>query len=198
MKTINDPAQQRLFDPFEGVISRTGWKQIENGWQSLFRDVLLEQMPVQRIAADMSDSAGRPSAELHSMIGLILIRELYGWTVPQAHEAILFRADIQYALNLEPGVDITQRTIERDLQKMQNDEQLSEGWSEISIATKLPPKSGRMHARIRAQGQRCARPAIDRVRRAIIEKCRNRRPTSELHLRFQTTKASALASPIRC
>jgi hypothetical protein len=42
MKTIRNPAERRLFDPFEGVISQTGWKQIENGWQSLFRQVLLE------------------------------------------------------------------------------------------------------------------------------------------------------------
>lgn len=126
MKTIHDPAQKRLFDPFEGVIGRAGWKQIQNGWQSLFRDVLLEQMPVNRIAEGMSDSEGRPSVELHSMIGLILIRELHGWTVPQTHEAILFRADIQYALNLEPAVEITQRTIERYLQKMQNDEHISD------------------------------------------------------------------------
>lgn len=126
MKTIHDPGQQRLFDPFEGVISQTGWKQINNGWQSLFRDVLLEQMPVQRIAEGMSESEGRPSVELHSIIGLLMIRELHGWTVPQTHEAVLFRADIQYALNLEPGVDVTQRTIERYLRKMQNDEQISE------------------------------------------------------------------------
>ena len=45
MKTIHDPGQKRLFDPFDGVIGRTGWKQIENGWQSLFRDVLLERCP---------------------------------------------------------------------------------------------------------------------------------------------------------
>lgn len=126
MKTIKSPSQQRLFDPFEGVISQTGWKHIENGWQSMFREVLLEQMPVQRVAADMSDFEGRPSAELYSMVGLILIRELYGWTVPQTHEAVLFRSDIQYALNLEPGFEITQRTIERYLQRMQNDEGLSE------------------------------------------------------------------------
>jgi hypothetical protein len=126
MKTIRNPSEQRLFDPFEGVISQTGWKQIKSGWQSLFRDVLLEQMPVKQLSAQMSESEGRPSAELYSMIGLLLIRELYGWTVPQAHEAILFRSDIQYALNLEPGIDITQRTIERYLQKLQSDEQVSE------------------------------------------------------------------------
>jgi hypothetical protein len=126
METIRNPAEQRLFDPFEGVISQTGWKQIKNGWQSLFRDVLLEQMPVKHVSAQMSESEGRPFAELSSMIGLILIRELYGWTVPQAHQAILFRADIQYALNLEPGVDITQRTIERYSRNLQSDEQISD------------------------------------------------------------------------
>ncbi len=125
-KTIRDPSQRRLFDPFEGVIGAAGWKLIQNGWQSLFREVLLEQMPVHRIAEGMSDSAGRPSAELHSMIGLILIRELHGWTVPQTFENLLFRADIQYALNLEPGLNITQRTIERYLQKMQNDSEISD------------------------------------------------------------------------
>lgn len=126
MKTINSPSQHRLFDPFEGVIGQVGWKHIKNGWQSIFRDVLLEQMPVQRVGAKMSDSEGRPSAELHAMVGLLLIRELYGWTVPQTHEAVLFRADIQYALNLEPGYEVNQRTIERYLQRMQNDEGLSE------------------------------------------------------------------------
>ncbi len=126
MKTIKNLSQQQLFDPFEGVISQTGWKQIKSGWQSLFRDVLLEQMPVKEVSAQMSDSDGRPSVELHSIIGLLLIRDLYGWTVPQTHEAVLFRSDIQYALNLEPGFDVTQRTIERYLQKLQNDEQVSE------------------------------------------------------------------------
>lgn len=94
VKTIHDPSQQRLFDPFEGVIGRTGWKLINGGWQSLFRDVLLEQMPVQRIGSGMSDSAGRPSVELHAIIGLVMIRELYGWTVPETREALLFRSDI--------------------------------------------------------------------------------------------------------
>ena len=126
MKTMVQPAQQRLFDPFAGVISAGGWKLIEGGWQSMFRGVLLERMPVGRLSKGMSEDQGRPSAELFSMLGLLLIREFQGWTVPQAHEAVLFRSDIQYALNLEPGFDITQRTIERYLQRMQLDEELGE------------------------------------------------------------------------
>ena len=45
IKTIELPSQQRLFDPFEGVIGPVGRKMIDNGWQGLFRQVLLEQMP---------------------------------------------------------------------------------------------------------------------------------------------------------
>ena len=126
MKTIKSPTQSRLFDPFDGVIGPAGWKHIEQGWQSLFRDVILEQMPVQKISKDLSDNEGRPSVELHAIVGLLLIRDFQGWTVPETHEALLFRADIQYALNLEPGVEITQRTIERYLARMNKDESISE------------------------------------------------------------------------
>ena len=126
MKTIRKPSQERLFDPFEGVIGTAGWKLIRNGWQSLFRAVILEQMPVETIGQELSDDAGRPTVELHAILGLMLIRDFQGWTVPQTHEALLFRADIQYALNLEPGVEITQRTIERYLARLQQNDAISE------------------------------------------------------------------------
>ncbi len=87
MKTIVQPSQQRLFDPFEGVISGAGW-------QLMFRSVLLERMPVGRLWKGMSEDQGRTSAELNSMLGLLLIREFPGWTVPQAHEAVLFRSNV--------------------------------------------------------------------------------------------------------
>ncbi len=126
MKTIEFPTQQRLFDPFEGVIGPMGRKMIDNGWQGLFRQVLLEQMPVALIGEGLSDSQGRPSVELHAITALLLIREFQGWTVPQTHEALLFRTDIQFALNLEPGTEITQRTIERYIARMQSNEKISE------------------------------------------------------------------------
>lgn len=126
MKTIRDPSQQRLFDPFEGVISETGRRKIDGGWQSLFREVILEQLPVERFSKGMSENLGRPGSELYSMLGLLLIRDLKDWTVEATHDAVLFRADIQYALNLEPGFEVSQRTIERYLQVLQNDEELGE------------------------------------------------------------------------
>ncbi len=126
MKTIELPSQQRLFDPFEGVIGPMGRKMIDNGWQGLFRQVLLEQIPVGLICEGLSDCQGRPSVELHAITALLLIREFQGWTVPQTHEALLFRTDIQFALNSEPGTEITQRTIERYIARIQSNERICE------------------------------------------------------------------------
>ncbi len=125
MKTIVSPSQQALFDPFEGIIGPMGRKMIDNGWQGLFRETLLEQTPVNMLGEQLHDD-GRPTFELHAMIALVMIREFKGWTVPQTHEALLFRADIQYALNLQPGVEVTQRTIERYIARIEKNEAISE------------------------------------------------------------------------
>ena len=84
MKTIRDPDQQRLFNPFEGVISAKGWKHIAQGWQGLLRHVVLKELPAARLGDDLSEQLGRPSEELYAMCGLLLIREFQNWTVAQA------------------------------------------------------------------------------------------------------------------
>jgi hypothetical protein len=62
-----DPRQKRLFDPFEGVIPPAGHKIIANGWQAIFRHVLLELMPVGDLAKHFSDALGAPTKELWLM-----------------------------------------------------------------------------------------------------------------------------------
>jgi len=108
-----DPRQNRLFDPFDGIIPPAGRKIIGNGWQGVFRHVLLEVMPVGQLATHFSDSFGAPTKELYSMAGLVFLADFFGWTNQEAAEAYIFRSDVQYALNLEPGASVSTRTIER-------------------------------------------------------------------------------------
>jgi hypothetical protein len=49
MRHAVDPRQGRLFDPFEGIIPPLGRKQIDEGWQGLFRESLLHLMPVRQL-----------------------------------------------------------------------------------------------------------------------------------------------------
>src|SRR3954451_22102672 len=108
-----DPRQNRLFDPFDGVIPPVGRRIIADGWQGVFRHVLLEVMPVAELGAHFSDSLGAPTKELYSMAGLVFLADFFDWNAHDAIEAYIFRSDVQYALNLEPGVEVSTRTVER-------------------------------------------------------------------------------------
>jgi hypothetical protein len=108
-----DPRQNRLFDPFEGIIPSAGRTIIANGWQGVFRHALLEVMPVAQLAQHFSDSTGAPTKELYSMAGLVFLADFFDWNAQEAIEVYIFRSDVQYALNLEPGATLCTRTLER-------------------------------------------------------------------------------------
>ncbi|MGA2930279.1 MAG: transposase [Solirubrobacteraceae bacterium] len=120
----NDPRQNRLFDPFEGMIPPAGRRIIGSGWQGVFRHVLLEVMPVDELAQNFSQALGAPTKELYSMAGLVFLADFFDWTAQEAVEAYIFRVDVQYALNLEPGASVCTRTIER-YQKLFRDDDLA-------------------------------------------------------------------------
>jgi hypothetical protein len=117
-----DPRQNRLFDPFQGIIPPAGHKIIANGWQAVFRHVLLELMPVADLAQHFSDALGAPTKELYSMAGLVFLADFFDWTAQQAVEAYIFRSDVQYALNIEPGATLSTRTLERYQQLFRDDD----------------------------------------------------------------------------
>jgi hypothetical protein len=127
MQSISDPRQQQLFDPFERIFSPLAYKTIQNGWQGLFRHVILELLPAEILAGEFHPDHGRPTKELYSMAGLIFMSEFLDWNTTQAAEAYMFRSDISYALNLksEPQ-SMSTRTIER-YQKLFRENDLANG-----------------------------------------------------------------------
>ena len=114
MRYSVDPRQGRLFDPFDGIIPPLGRKHIDAGWQSLFRNTLLHLMPVREHGENFHVVLGRPTKELYSVAGLLFLQEMNAWTNAETVEAYLFRTDVQFALNMEPGTDeMCERTLER-------------------------------------------------------------------------------------
>jgi len=130
---VVDPRQKRLFDPFEGVIPPVGQRIIGSGWQGVFRHVLLELMPVGELAENFSRAWGAPTKELYSMAGLVFLADFFDWTAQEATEAYIFRSDVQYALNLEPGVEVSSRTIERYQKLFREDELATQVFHDVTI-----------------------------------------------------------------
>jgi hypothetical protein len=114
MQRIVNPKQTQLFDPFDSVLTARTRKRLLDGWPGVFRHVILELMPVDAISEHFDATMGRPTKELYSIAGLLLIQEFMDWTKDEALDAYSFSMNVHYALNLEPVThDISKRTLER-------------------------------------------------------------------------------------
>jgi hypothetical protein len=114
MQRIVNPRQTRLFDSYEPVLTATNRHWLEENWPGVFRHVILELMPVETLRKHFHPDWGRPTRELYSLAGLLLLMEFRNWTQEQAVEAYCFHTEVQYALNLDPvGHDLSVRTLER-------------------------------------------------------------------------------------
>jgi len=123
MRTLVNPQQTRLFDPFDYVLSPKARQRLLDSWPGVFRYVLLELMPAGALAEHFAPVMGRPSKELYSMAGLIFLAEYFDWTKDQAINAYCYHMDVQYALNLEPVAnDVAIRTLERNIARFEDDE----------------------------------------------------------------------------
>jgi hypothetical protein len=85
-----DPRQNRLFDPFQGVIPPAGQRIIAEGWQGVFRHALLEVMPVGELAQHFSPELGAPTKELYSMAGLVFLGLRTTFSGPTHHFFLRF------------------------------------------------------------------------------------------------------------
>jgi len=114
MQRIVNPRQGRLFDPYPPALTAANQQWLEENWPGVFRHVILELLPVRALSQHFHPRLGRPTQELYSMAGLILLRECMNWTKEQAVQAYRFHTEVHYALNLEAqGHDLSVRTLER-------------------------------------------------------------------------------------
>ena len=114
MINIVDPLQNELFDTCSNMLSLVARKRLLNSWPGIFRHLILTEMPVKDLSTHFDPVMGRPSTELYSIAGLLLIMEFKNWTVEEAADAYMFSMDVQYALNLgRDNQSMTTRTVER-------------------------------------------------------------------------------------
>jgi hypothetical protein len=113
MRNIEDPRQERLFDPFQGLIPPLARRILETGWQGTFRTVILESLPVAKLSEHFHPSLGTRTKELYSMAGLVFLADFHGWKPQQAIEAYMLHTDVQFALNVVPGVQLSTRSFQR-------------------------------------------------------------------------------------
>jgi Transposase DDE domain len=75
---------------------------------------------------------GAPTKELYSMAGLVFLADFHGWTAQQAAEAYMFHTDVQFALNLEPGAEVSSRSVERYQKLFRADDMAAEVFTRVT------------------------------------------------------------------
>lgn len=116
MITKQDPTQPKLWSRFQDLLSDVALKELDRGWQGVFHRMILQQLPVEIMEEKFNKYTGRPTKELYSVCGLLLIMNYFGWTLSQARLNYMVDLGVQYALNIEKdAVELSERTLHRYL-----------------------------------------------------------------------------------
>jgi len=134
MKTVNSPQETRLFDSYDPVLNERARQCLLDDWPGVFRHVILELMPVDELGSHLHPTMGRPSKELYSMAGLILLMEMKNWTKKEAVFQYCFNMAVHYALNLEPvAQNLCVRSLERYILKYETEDLSAKVMHDVSL-----------------------------------------------------------------
>jgi hypothetical protein len=104
MFRVKDHKQLNIIDPWNHL----GPKRraiMDKSWAGLFRKEILTELPVDALRECYHDFNGRPTKELSSMIGLMILQQMHDLTDEEAVEQFCFNIQWQYALDITNDSD---------------------------------------------------------------------------------------------
>ena len=116
MKRIDDHQTGHLWDPWyflEGKRRRL----LEQSWAGVIRRFLLEELPVEQIAAAFDARMGRPSKELYTMLGTLVLQQMLDLSDAQVTQGLAFDGRWHYALDIVGEGDADKYVCERTVRQ---------------------------------------------------------------------------------
>ena len=112
MLTIRDHQTGDLFDPWEHLGEKRR-RLLDRSWAAVFREHLLNHLPVRELAAHFSRELGRPTKDLHAVVGALILQQLHDTTDAETVEAVALNLAWQYALDIRADTDayLCERTL---------------------------------------------------------------------------------------
>lgn len=117
MINVKDHKQRDMFHPFEHL----GPKRLallESTWAPLFREEILHNLPVEKLFPLYSEFHGRPTKELTTMLGMILLQQMEDLTDDATVRQFAFNTEWHYALNVTDPTDANAYVAVRTLRTM--------------------------------------------------------------------------------
>ena len=114
MITVNDHQTEWLFDPWKHLGPKRR-KLLEKSWSEVFRKYLLETLPVNKVAKHFDKVMGRPSKELYTAIGALILQQFHDLSDPEVSMALAFNEQWHYALDINDESDASKYISERTI-----------------------------------------------------------------------------------
>jgi len=114
MIRIKDHKQQHLFDPWS-YLSPKRRRMLEEGWPGLFRQHLLGELPVDLLKPFFTEAFGRPTKELHTLLGVMLFQQTMDLNDAEAVEQLAYNLQWHYALDITEESDEAKYVSEKTL-----------------------------------------------------------------------------------
>jgi hypothetical protein len=101
---VKNHKQGDLFDPWAHLGPKRR-KLLDRSWAGLFREHILEELPVDELAPFFKEDFGRPTKELYTVMGAVLLQQAHDLTDEETIEQVAFSEQWHYALNITDESD---------------------------------------------------------------------------------------------
>jgi hypothetical protein len=114
MFKVNDHHTIRMFDPWD-YLGPKRRKLLDTSWSGVFREYLLEKLPVNKLARYFDETMGRPSKELYTAMGTLILQQLHDLSDSEVTMTLAFNEQWHYALDITDESDASTYISERTL-----------------------------------------------------------------------------------
>jgi len=104
MIKVKNPNQLDIFDPWDFLTPKRR-QMLDAGWPGLFREHILPSIPVNKISKYFDPSFGRPTKELYSMLGALILQQSFDLTDEETVQQYAFNIQWHYSLNMREETD---------------------------------------------------------------------------------------------
>jgi DDE family transposase len=104
MINVKNHKQGNLFDPWAHLGPKRR-KLLDESWAGLFREHILEELPVDELMPFFKEDWGRPTKELYTVMGAVLLQQAHDLTDEETIAEVAFNDQWHYALNITSESD---------------------------------------------------------------------------------------------
>jgi len=119
MIRIKNQKQNTLFDPWS-FLSPKRRELLDQSWAGLFQKELLCELPVGKVAPFFNDGFGRPTKEMYTVLGALLLQQAHDLTDEETVNQVAFNIQWHYALNITEESDSAKYVCPKTLWNMRS------------------------------------------------------------------------------